>query len=223
MSQIDESVACISPQRNSADFDCPVCQENLIAPYTIGCGHTVCAKCFSSLKKKHCPVCRFKISNYAKHGINILLDRLLEKELDQYAELKTQSMIYVKAFGLISMYNKSNRLKYIEDKIDTYFNLHNHYEKLTEVKTYFIGFEIKNAEAIKEIEILYALDLDGYEQIVDINGDIYVLDISDNSHLNFIFNHLKDKITDKDIIKILARIAGSDAISYIGVAPDRLL
>lgn len=39
-------------------FECLICYEDLKDPRVIGCGHTFCRECLSSLKTKVCPLCR---------------------------------------------------------------------------------------------------------------------------------------------------------------------
>jgi hypothetical protein len=78
----------------SEEFVCSICQELLIEPRTIACGHSFCEKCLCSWTRHRnvCPVCREPIIGrpiVALALANILLrtvDRLPEDERREYAQ-----------------------------------------------------------------------------------------------------------------------------------------
>lgn len=65
---------------------CPVCLELIVLPVTLPCGHELCLECFKSgvdLGNFHCPVCRKRISSWARNEGRDPLNKKRQKELEE--------------------------------------------------------------------------------------------------------------------------------------------
>ena len=65
---------------------CPVCYELIEQPVTLPCSHELCLKCFQdsvSTANFNCPLCRRRISTWARRQTNTPINEMRRKELDE--------------------------------------------------------------------------------------------------------------------------------------------
>jgi hypothetical protein len=103
------------------NYECSMCLEPLVGPYSIGCGHTVCAQCFSRLTSQQCPLCRFNFRDGDKYGINIVLDKLLASIIPDYEARRSAQDKYIKTISIARTYRRSIRYHNVRSKIKQYF------------------------------------------------------------------------------------------------------
>lgn len=71
-------------------FACPVCQDVLVAPVTIACGHTYCRNCVCD--QSHCYVCGKALQLYGnKFKQDVLIGRLIEKWWSPLLQARTHN------------------------------------------------------------------------------------------------------------------------------------
>ncbi|KAG7881675.1 hypothetical protein KL937_001298 [Ogataea polymorpha] len=73
-------------RRSVEVFTCTICQELMVTPFTVTCGHTFCYECLSDwLKVKHsCPLCRQRVRRVPV--FNVPMKQLLESYLEAVAK-----------------------------------------------------------------------------------------------------------------------------------------
>ena len=65
---------------------CPVCYELIEQPVTLPCSHELCLKCFQdsvSTANFNCPLCRRRISTWARQQSKTPINEMRKKELDE--------------------------------------------------------------------------------------------------------------------------------------------
>ena len=65
---------------------CPVCYELIEQPVTLPCSHELCLKCFQdsvSTANFNCPLCRRRISTWARKQTKTPINEMRKKELDE--------------------------------------------------------------------------------------------------------------------------------------------
>ena len=101
------------PDSILAEYTCPVCQDNLVGPYCLPCGHTICVGCFPHMRTNTCPLCRAEFSpgngNGAGFGINIMLSNLLRHINPNYEEEYHQKAEPIHLQKLMDRYHNSRR------------------------------------------------------------------------------------------------------------------
>lgn len=118
------------------DIECPVCCDQIIGPYSLSCGHTICSKCFFMLHQSKCPTCR---STFDKSltSPNLLLEDFLRTRIDKYDECRAKYTHDIKLYRCRSTYKKSTRYNELKDKINDFFNDNQGYINLTEIDRFF--------------------------------------------------------------------------------------
>ena len=73
---------------------CPICYDPIREPVVFPCGHEICRECFDhSLKTAnfYCPLCRKRVSSWARRHARDPVDRRRKKELElRMSELQEQ-------------------------------------------------------------------------------------------------------------------------------------
>ena len=73
---------------------CPICYDLIREPVVFPCGHEICRECFDhSLKTAnfYCPLCRKRVSSWARRHARDPVDRRRKKELElRMSELQEQ-------------------------------------------------------------------------------------------------------------------------------------
>ncbi len=79
-------------------FQCPVCYETIIFPVVFPCQHEICRDCFTkSIDSANyfCPLCRKRISSWARKNKKNPVNEKRKKEIDWWLELQEkENMIY---------------------------------------------------------------------------------------------------------------------------------
>lgn len=185
------------------DTTCPVCLEPVVCPYSLGCGHTLDARCFIQLKKKECPQCRFSLKHHdiKKYGVNLMLQKLLREKVPNYDQLQQEQMKFVKSVGLLKAYRASARYAHCRRLIEEYIQDHCCACPLSDLITH-----IKSTEPDSELEIRYILDQSDrrhtYLQL-DVDDQPYVVD-SDEDNLALAFGSLRGRISENNVIQMIA-------------------
>jgi hypothetical protein len=171
---------------------CPVCLDTLVGPYTMGCGHSICAQCFTHLTKDECPTCRFKFRNKEKHGVNLALESILRNYVPNYDQLRDKQQKYIKSLYILSKYKQSKRYKYDRKKIRDFLSEEDYCCSLADLETHFLNPLL--TEDMQTVEELY--------YILDHDKDIYQITISDKKYVIY---------EDSDLLKPLSKLK-----TYIG-------
>jgi hypothetical protein len=225
---------------------CPVCLENIIGPYSFGCGHTVDIGCFMQLKKKECPVCRFKLNNVDNYGINLMLEECLKTKIPHYEKLKKERLKFVKSLCLFRKYSESERYNIIKQYVTKYIKAHSHTCLLSDLAkdayqtlSHKLGYTTLKSEAVTEpteavtepTEAVFKLELycildKCHKYQITIDGKPHVIDGNNEDNLQIILGKLCGTIDHLTIIKIIGWTCGYvDEIAHSGtsILPDPFL
>lgn len=115
---------------------CPICYELIEQPVTLPCSHELCLKCFQdsvSTANFNCPLCRRRISAWARKQTKTPINEMRKKELDEmYRQFgspddlklavslqqeECQRCVYSDSSGAISLEYEEVKSELLADKI----------------------------------------------------------------------------------------------------------
>ena len=210
---------------DECDYSCVVCLDHLIGPYSIGCGHTVCAQCFSLLREKKCPLCRFKFSDGDKYGINIVLDKILSTIVPDYSNRRAQHDKFVQSITIIRTYRKSARYHWINKAIKKYLAENKNCCVLSDLTTQIINdcqsaYDIVGAtydEVCYQLDRLHCirLEVEGRNLVLYMDND----DDGDHSILNKLRTLVPNPIDKGLLLDVLYYLYGIFELEDLGLKP----
>lgn len=189
----------MSNTKAELDLKCPVCWEHLICPYSLGCSHNLCAKCFLLLKKNRCPMCRSSFKTKKDHSVNSLLEQLISPHIPDYDKLKEQQLRFIKSIDILSKYDKSTRIYNNGSMVKQYLEEHDLVVKKTDLLSHF-------KDQIPQYELMYILDQLNTVSMLKLNDEEYVFWLTEcnDDDLSSVFNRIKDKLTSDNILHIIS-------------------
>jgi hypothetical protein len=187
---------------------CSVCIDELIAPVTLPCGHTICYTCNSQLLKRLCPECRAEIPKTCH--ISLLLDTVLSSIIDNYNLKKKSKLLQAERDSLIKKYSSSTRYYSLLSYIDLYLEVEGH----ATLETLLLICKRQNTSSFEPIadEILFILnnisslenrDQDGILPIT-IDNETYFIDYENPGNLRRFASLFKHKLSANDIYTMIS-------------------
>lgn len=209
-----------------SDIECPVCLENIINPYGLSCGHTICGKCFFFLKQHKCPMCSHKIDKNTV-APNLLLETFLRKQIQNYDVLKNDHKADTIAIRNKALYRKSTRYNDLSEKIINLLDENNHYMNIESIQKHFVDTNVNELYHVINLmpmlnviiidNITYIINCDTFETVTKFIADkatyfrnnplVYIHLISTNTGEG-------DEDEDEDSLHSFAKTIGFDQSIY---------
>ncbi|KRX05674.1 Translation initiation factor IF2/IF5, zinc-binding [Pseudocohnilembus persalinus] len=164
-----------SEEYQSASFECPICQDQIIGLSLTKCGHQFCEKCLNNslVHKPNCPCCRSDLKNTEQFKCTILNDI---KNIGQSLDNQEQQQITVQEEQIQQEPDDANS-NLIECKIELenqqqFLKQIQEYEKWKKTK-FDIKFEIGQEIDVQDTENIWCVAI--IKDILDIDNEKNIL------------------------------------------------